>query len=48
MVKRCYHQNQGDHTSFIKHSHLGKITILVVNVDDIVITGYDQAESVLR
>lgn len=38
-----YKQSSADHTLFFKH-HLGKITILAVYVDDIVITGDDQVE----
>ena len=44
MVRRGYHQSQSDHTLFIKHAHLGKITTLIVYVDDIVVTGDDQEE----
>ena len=35
MVYLGYPQSQGDHTLFIKHSHNGKLTLLLVYVDDI-------------
>ena len=38
-----YLQCQADHTLFVKHSPRGKITILIVYVDDIILTGdYDE------
>ena len=39
-----YKQSQGDHTLFIKHSTTGKVTILLVYVDDIIVTGDDSTE----
>jgi len=39
-----YRQSQGDHTLFIKHSISGGVTILIIYVDDIVITGDDFVE----
>lgn len=39
-----YKQSQGDHTLFIKHSVLGVTTILLVYVDDIIVTGDDKRE----
>ncbi|CAN0843508.1 Retrovirus-related Pol polyprotein from transposon RE1 [Linum grandiflorum] len=39
-----YHQCQADHTMFVKHGHGGKISILIVYVDDIIITGSDEHE----
>ncbi|RVX14578.1 Retrovirus-related Pol polyprotein from transposon RE1 [Vitis vinifera] len=36
-----YTQSQVDHTMFYKHSNEGKIVILIVYVDDIVLTGDD-------
>ena len=33
-----YKQSQGDHTLFIKHSDLGRVTVLLVYVDDIIVT----------
>ena len=44
MVKRDYRQSLSDHTLFIKHSHQGKITALIVYVDDVVVSGDDQEE----
>ena len=44
MVHLGYKQSQGDHTLFFKHSKDGKLTILLVYVDDIIITGDDLAE----
>jgi hypothetical protein len=43
MLKRGYLQSNADHTLFYKHV-VGKVTILIVYVDDIVITGYDSTE----
>ncbi|KAL0458711.1 UNVERIFIED_CONTAM: Retrovirus-related Pol polyprotein from transposon RE1 [Sesamum latifolium] len=37
-------QSQGDHTLFVKHSATGEVTILVVYVDDIIVTGNDPTE----
>jgi hypothetical protein len=39
-----YCQSQADHTMFYKHSKEGKIAILIVYVDDIILTGDDSAE----
>ena len=44
MVSLGYRQSQGDHTLFIKHSQNGKLTLLLVYVDDIIITGDDEIE----
>ena len=33
-----YAQAHSDHTMFVKHSKNGKITILIVYVDDIILT----------
>ena len=41
MVRMGYRQSQGDHTLFIKHSSSGGVTILLVYVDDIIVTGND-------
>ena len=41
MLKYDFKQSQGDHTLFIKHSSQGKLTALIVYVDDIVLTGDD-------
>ena len=37
-------QSQGDHTLFIKHSTAGGVTVLLVYVDDIIVTGNDERE----
>ena len=39
-----YHQSQANHTMFYKHSEKGKIAILIVYVDDIILTGDDLEE----
>ena len=39
-----YCQSQADHTVFYKHSKDGKIAILIVYVDDIVLTGSDKED----
>ena len=39
-----YKQSQVDHTLFIKHSQDGKLTLLLVYVNDIIITGNDELE----
>ena len=39
-----YSQGQNDHTMFFKHSHDGKIFILIVYVDDIILTRDDVRE----
>jgi len=44
MVSLGYKQSQRDHTSFIKHSVTGKLTLLMVFVDDIIIAGHDKIE----
>jgi hypothetical protein len=46
MVKFGYNQSNADHTMFYKHN-MGKISILIVYVDDIVITG-DDAEEIMH
>lgn len=44
-MKSCgYHQSQADHTLFYKHGKEGKVTILIVYVDNIVLTGNDSEE----
>jgi len=43
MLKRGYFQSNADHTLFYKHD-TGEVAILVVYVDDIVITGNDLDE----
>ena len=44
MIRMNYHQSQGDHTLFIKHNSSGKLTALIVYVDDIIVTGNDEWE----
>ena len=44
MIELKYHQARGDHALFIKHNAVGKTTILLVYVDDILITGGDTDE----
>ena len=44
MVKHGYHQSQGNHTLFMKHSSSGKVTIVIVYVGDIIVTGDDSGE----
>lgn len=39
-----YVQGQADHTLFVKHAENEKITILIVYVDDIIVTGNDNKE----
>jgi hypothetical protein len=43
MLKRGYHQSNADHTLFYQHAN-DKVAILIVYVDDIVITGDDSQE----
>ncbi|RDY07539.1 putative mitochondrial protein, partial [Mucuna pruriens] len=42
LSKHGYKQSQGDHTLFIKHSPNGKLTPLLVYVDDMIVTGDDE------
>ena len=44
MLSAGYFQSEGDHTLFIKHSNDGKVALLIVYVDDIIITGSDKEE----
>ena len=44
LKKHDYIQGQADHTLFVKHSPLGKRTILIVYVDDIILIGDDLDE----
>lgn len=39
-----YKQAQSDHTLFFKHSQEGKVSILIVYVDDMILTGDDYGE----
>jgi hypothetical protein len=43
MISFGYRQSNADHTLFIKH-YRGKITLLIVYVDDMVVTGDDKEE----
>jgi len=47
MVCLGFKQSQGDHTLFVKHSELGGVTVLLVYVDDITVTGDDEEEQQL-
>ncbi|RDX62731.1 hypothetical protein CR513_58904, partial [Mucuna pruriens] len=42
MISLRYEQSQGDHTLFIKNSPNGKLTFLLVYVDDMIVTGDDE------
>ena len=42
--KQSYNQAQTHHTMFIKHSGDGRVTFLIVYVDDIILTGDDLKE----
>ena len=42
--KHGYHQGYADHTLLFKHSQEGKSVILIVCVDDIMLTGDDVVE----
>ncbi|RDX71655.1 hypothetical protein CR513_48958, partial [Mucuna pruriens] len=44
MITLGYRQSQGDHTLFTKHSLDGKLIILLVYVDDMVVTDDDEIE----
>ncbi|GMI70512.1 hypothetical protein HRI_000720500 [Hibiscus trionum] len=44
MTSRLYIQGQADHTLFYKHTDNGKCCILIVYVDDIILTGDDSIE----
>ncbi|PKU79659.1 Retrovirus-related Pol polyprotein from transposon TNT 1-94 [Dendrobium catenatum] len=44
MLLNGYQQSQGDHTLFFKHSDSGGVTILLVYVDDIILTGSNEEE----
>ena len=44
MIYLNYHQARGDHALFIKHSVIGAVTLLLVYVDDMLITEGDVDE----
>lgn len=44
VIANRYHQCQADHTLFVKGKPGGKIAILIVYVDDIILTGDDSEE----
>ncbi|RDX88675.1 hypothetical protein CR513_29703, partial [Mucuna pruriens] len=44
MISLEYRQSQGDHTLYIKHSPYGIFTILLVYVDDMIVTSDDEIE----
>ena len=44
MTSLGYKQSQGDHTLFFKHSVSGEVTILIVYVDNIIVTEDDKRE----
>ena len=44
MIAVGFKQSQGDHTLFFKRSKTGGVTILLVYVDDIIVTGDDERE----
>ena len=43
MKKYGFQQSNADHTLFLKHRH-GKVTALIIYVDDMIITGNDEEE----
>ena len=44
-MKDCgYKKSNGDHTLFMKHTSKGGMVVLIVYVDDILITGNDEEE----
>ncbi|RVW25301.1 Retrovirus-related Pol polyprotein from transposon RE1 [Vitis vinifera] len=44
VLKLGYKQGQADHTLFVKKSHAGKMAILIIYVDDIILSGNDMEE----
>ena len=44
MKEMSYYQNDGDHTLFMKHGSTSKVAILIVYVDDILVTDDDILE----
>lgn len=47
MIGLDFKQSQGDHTLFIKHSEIGGVTVLLMYVNDIIITSDDEKEQQL-
>lgn len=47
MIATGYKQSQGDHTLFINHSPLVEVTILLVHVDDIIISDDEKEKQIL-
>jgi len=47
MINLGYKQSQEDHTLFIKHSVSGGVTILLVYVDDIIVTEDDKEDQII-
>ena len=43
MRKHGYEQSNSDHTLFLKHQN-GKLTALIIYIDDMIITGDDKEE----
>ena len=43
MKKKCFRQSNSDHTLFLKNQN-GKVTALIIYVDDMIITGDDNEE----
>jgi len=44
MISLGHRQSQGDHTLFIEHSLEGKLTLLLVYMDDMIVIGDDEQE----
>jgi len=44
MIALGYKQIQGDHSLFMKHSPEGKLTLLLVYMDDMIIAGNDEVQ----
>lgn len=42
MIGLSFKQSQRDHTLFIRHSEIGGVTMLLVYVDDIIVTCNDE------
>ena len=44
MIGYGLHQSQADHTTFYRHTSHDKMVVLIVYVDDIILTGNDEGE----